>query len=46
MLCIRDPHKEEKMAAIAEASSECSAEPLEFYDDKVDIHLNIKISAD
>lgn len=45
-LRIRDPHKEEKMAAIAEALSECSVEHPVFYEDEVDIHLNPKIGAD
>ncbi len=45
-LRIRDPHKEEKMAAIAEALSECSAEHPVFYEDEVDIHLNPKIGVD
>lgn len=45
-LRIRDPHKEDKMAAIAEALSECSVEHPVFYEDEVDIHLNPKIGAD
>lgn len=45
-LRIRDPNKEEKMAAIAEALSECSVEHPVFYEDEVDIHLNPKIGAD
>ncbi|HCE8947631.1 IS630 family transposase [Morganella morganii] len=45
-LRIRDPHKEEKIAAINEALSQCSAEHPVFYEDEVDIHLNPKIGAD
>lgn len=45
-LRIRDPHKEEKMAAIHKALDECSAEHPVFYEDEVDIHLNPKIGAD
>lgn len=45
-LRIRDPHKEDKMAATAEALSECSVEHPVFYEDEVDIHLNPKIGAD
>lgn len=45
-LRIRDPHKEEKMAAIAQALAGCSAEHPVFYEDEVDIHLNPKIGAD
>lgn len=45
-LRIRDPHKEEKMAAIAEALAKCSAEHPVFYEDEVDIQLNPKIGAD
>lgn len=45
-LRIRDPHKEEKMAVIAEALAQCSAEHPVFYEDEVDIHLNPKIGAD
>lgn len=45
-LRIRDPNKEDKMAAIAEALSECSVEHPVFYEDEVDIHLNPKIGAD
>ena len=45
-LCIRDPHKEEKMVAIHEALAKCSVENPVFYDDEVDIHLNPKIGAD
>jgi len=39
-LCIRDPHKDEEMAAIHKALGECSAEHPVFYEDEVDIHLN------
>ncbi len=39
-LRIREPHKEEKMVAIHEALSKCSAENPVFYEDEVDIHLN------
>ncbi|MDF7680577.1 IS630 family transposase [Enterobacteriaceae bacterium ESL0689] len=45
-LHIRDPHKEEKMAAIHNALEQCSAENPVFYEDEVDIHLNPKIGAD
>jgi transposase len=45
-LRIRDPHKEEKMAAIREALEHRSAEHPVFYEDEVDIHLNPKIGAD
>ncbi|CND51379.1 IS630 family transposase [Yersinia pseudotuberculosis] len=45
-LRIRGPHKEEKMAAIADALEQCSAEHPVFYEDEVDIHLNPKIGAD
>lgn len=45
-LHIRDPHKDEKMAAIREALDKCSAEHPVFYEDEVDIHLNPKIGAD
>jgi len=45
-LHIRDPHKEEKMAAIHKALEKCSAEHPVFYEDEVDIHLNPKIGAD
>ena len=41
-LRIRDPHKDEKMAAIHKALSECSAEHPVFYEDEMDIHLNPK----
>ncbi|MEW5562632.1 IS630 family transposase [Enterobacter asburiae] len=37
-LCIRDPNKDEKMAAIHKALGECSAEHPVFYEDEVDIH--------
>ncbi|SRO77415.1 IS630 family transposase [Shigella flexneri] len=45
-LRIRDPHKDEKMAAIHKALDECSAEHPVFYEDEVDIHLHPKIGAD
>ncbi len=45
-LRIRDPHKDEKMAAIHKALDECSAEHQVFYEDEVDIHLHPKIGAD
>ncbi len=45
-LRIRDPHKDEKMAAIHKALDECSAEHPVFYEDEVDIHLNPKIGTD
>nr|CCG55395.1 insertion element IS630 uncharacterized 39 kDa protein ISO-IS200 39 kDa protein [Erwinia piriflorinigrans CFBP 5888] len=41
-LRIRDPHKEEKMAAINTALSQCSQENPVFYEDEVNIHLNPK----
>lgn len=34
------------MAAIDRTLASCSAEPPVFYEDEVDIHLNLKISAD
>lgn len=45
ILCIRDPHKDEKMAAIHKALDECNAEHPVFYEDETDIHLNLKIGA-
>lgn len=45
-LRIRDPHSEEKMAAIDTALARCCAEHPVFYEDEVDIHLNPKIGAD
>ncbi|MEB5958185.1 IS630 family transposase [Escherichia coli] len=45
-LRIRDPHKEDKMAAIHEALQKCSVDHPVFYEDEVDIHLNPKIGAD
>ncbi|EPN2807631.1 IS630 family transposase [Serratia marcescens] len=45
-LHIRDPHKDEKMAAIRKALDKCSIEHPVFYEDEVDIHLNPKIGAD
>ncbi|HBC1013528.1 TPA: winged helix-turn-helix domain-containing protein, partial [Escherichia coli] len=45
-LRIRDPNKEEKMAAINMALASCSTAHPEFYEDEVDIHLNPKIGAD
>ena len=45
-LRIRDPHKVDKMAVIAEALAQYSAEHPVFYEDEVDIHLNPKIGAD
>ncbi|MGX8940495.1 IS630 family transposase [Symbiopectobacterium sp. Eva_TO] len=45
-LRIRDPHKEEKMEAIAMVLEQCSAEHPVFYEDEVDIYLNPKIGAD
>jgi len=44
-LHIRDPHKEEKMAAITKALAQCNAEHPVFYEDEVDIDLNPKIGA-
>ena len=45
-LCIRDPQRDEKMAAISAALAQCSQEHPVFYEDEVDIHLNPKIGAD
>jgi len=45
-LRIRDPHKEDKLAAIKAALDKCSADHPVFYEDEVDIHLNPKIGAD
>lgn len=45
-LRIRDPHKEDKMPAIAKALNACNVEHPVFYKDEVDIHLNLKIGAD
>lgn len=45
-LRIRDPHKEEKLAAIKAALDKCGADNPVFYEDEVDIHLNPKIGAD
>src|SRR5476649_37931 len=45
-LHFRDPHKEEKMAAIKEALSRNCADHPVFYEDEVDIDLNPKIGAD
>lgn len=45
-LRIRDPHRDEKMAAINAALANCCAEHPVFYEDEVDIHLNPKIGAD
>ena len=51
-LHIRDPHKEEKLAAISEALDKNSADHPVFYEDEVDIDLNLnpnpnpKIGAD
>lgn len=45
-LRIRDPHKEEKMAAIHDALEKCSVEHPVIYEDEVDIHLDPKIGAD
>ncbi|CCF09982.1 IS630 family transposase [Pantoea ananatis LMG 5342] len=42
----RDPHKDEKIAAINKALDECSAEHPVFYENEMDIHLNPKIVAD
>lgn len=42
-LCIRDLHKEEKMAIIHEALEKCSVENPVFYEDEVDIQLNPEI---
>nr|WP_169050447.1 IS630 family transposase [Brenneria salicis]NMN91421.1 transposase [Brenneria salicis ATCC 15712 = DSM 30166] len=45
-LRIRDPHKEEKMAANHAALEKGSVEHPVFYEDEADIHLNPKIGAD
>lgn len=45
-LRIRDPHKEDKMAAINAALAQCIQENPVCYEDEVDIHLNPKIGAD
>ncbi|BBW74555.1 hypothetical protein THOKLE011_08450 [Klebsiella michiganensis] len=45
-LHIRDPYKNEKMAAIRKALDKCSIEHPVFYENEVDIHLNPKIGAD
>jgi len=45
-LHIRDPHKEEKLAAIDSALKKNSPEHPVFYEDEVDIDLNPKIGAD
>ncbi|KOO54712.1 DDE endonuclease [Edwardsiella ictaluri] len=45
-LRIRDPNKEEKMAAINVALASCTTGHSVFYEDEVDIHLNPKIGAD
>lgn len=42
----RDPHKDEKMAAIHQALDEFCVEHPVFYEDDVGIHLNPKIGAD
>jgi transposase len=45
-LRIRDPNKEEKMAAINAALASCSTEHPVFHEDEVDIHHNPKTGAD
>lgn len=45
-LRIRDPHKDEQMAAIRKALDECSADHPVFYENEGEIHLNPKIGAD
>lgn len=45
-LRIRDPHKEDKLAAIRKALESCDEHNPVFYEDEVDIHLNPKIGAD
>ena len=45
-LCIRDPHKDEKMAAVHKALDECSAKHLAFSEDEVDIYLTPKIGSE
>lgn len=42
---IRNLQKDEKMAVIHNALDQCNAEDPVFYEDKVDIHLNLKIGA-
>lgn len=44
VICIK--HKDEKMAAIHKALDECSKEYPFFYEDEVNIHLNLKIGAE
>lgn len=45
-LCIRDPHRTEKMDKINQALANCSVRHPVFYEDEVDINLNPKIGAD
>jgi transposase len=45
-LCIRDPHRAEKLEKISLALENCSARNPVFYEDEVDIDLNPKIGAD
>lgn len=45
-LHIKDPYKDEKMAAINQALEQCCAEHPVFYEDEVDIDLNPKIGAE
>ncbi len=45
-LCIKDPDKEAKLAAIKQALANCDSRNPVFYEDEVDIHLNPKIGAD
>jgi transposase len=45
-LCIRDPHKDEKMTTISPVLAKCGRKHPVFYEDEADIHLNPKIGAD
>jgi len=45
-LCIKDPDKEAKLAAIKQALARCDNRNPVFYEDEVDIHLNPKIGSD
>lgn len=45
-LCIKDPDKEAKLAAIKQALANCDSSNPVFYEDEVDIHLNPKIGSD
>ncbi len=45
-LCIKDPDKEAKLAAIKQALANCDSSNPVFYEDEVDIHLKPKIGSD